>query len=283
MRWDDRYERIRQINRGGIGRVLLVQDRQDGKRYALKILLEKYLECPLLWFSLQHEYEVQKLLSSHPNIPRVFDFGIAGTEPHCGCPYFTMEHIDSSVSLLTALHRVRRPLDLLGKVMPPILRALGHMHEQGYLHLDLKAQNVLVQIKDEGITPYLIDFGTSLRITNETRSPGINTPEFAAPELLTDNDVVDQRTDLYSIGLMIYEIMMKRRPWTSSDEQDLLYARTIGRYPNLKRSYPDALHELVYSLLRPKPEDRPRTAKEVFDILVFALGLQEEERWYTIH
>jgi len=269
--WDGRYRLIRTLGEGGMGRVMLAHDIGRGEQpVAIKILLPEYLDTITEFL---HEYALHRRLS-HPNIPRVFELGFAH-QPRATFPYFAMEYC-RGVPLLSATRRapgLRRVFD----VVAGLLRALDHMHRQGLVHADVKPGNILVAGDGDEVTSYLIDMGVSAPVGGYTDDDVfIGTPEYAAPELMLGVGV-DQRADLYAVGLILYELIDQRRPWPGEDEMELLIARRAGPPPPIRAlDCPARLRTLVERLLDPDVSRRPASAAEVLAEMADALRMEAE-------
>ncbi|MCA9516519.1 MAG: serine/threonine protein kinase [Myxococcales bacterium] len=267
--WDGRYRIVRTLGEGGMGRVVLARDTLRGDaNVAVKILLPEYLDTIAEFL---HEYAVQRRLN-HPGIPRALELGFAN-QPQGSIPYFAMEYC-RGVPLLSAMRRaptIRRACDAIAG----LLRALDHLHRAGYIHGDVKPGNVLVADDGQELATWLIDLGVAAPIGGFTDAEiFVGTPEYASPELMLGVGV-DERADLYAVGLILYELIEGRRPWAGSDEGDLLRVRRAGPPPPL--SNPDCplpLAELVRDLLQPEPHRRPESAGVALERLADALGAE---------
>jgi serine/threonine protein kinase len=266
--WDGRYQLQRTLGEGGMGRVLLARDlAESSDPVAIKILLPEFRHSIGTFLD---EYVVQRGFD-HPNIPRVHDFGFAKHPRGGEVPYFSLEYC-RGIPLILAIRRVKR-LQESWPWMAQLLRGLDYMHRMGWLHRDLKPGNVLVDMQDTGDRACrLIDLGVATRLGKGPEGFFIGTPEYCAPEMLA-GDPFDQRSDLYSFGLVLYELVERKRPWAGSDENELLKARLKNQPPKI--SHPDCpsdIEALIYELLSPDPSKRPTHAHEVLVRLCEATG-----------
>ncbi|MFT7579802.1 MAG: serine/threonine protein kinase [Myxococcota bacterium] len=264
--WDGRYRLIRTLGEGGMGRVVLAQDlSRVGRIVALKILLPEYLETVPEFL---HEYAIHRRLS-HPNIPRAFELGFAN-RPKATLPYFAMEYVHG-VPLLTAMER-RLAHRTIYEIMVSVLRALDHMHRQSIVHCDVKPGNILV-VDDRGrSSASLIDYGVSSQIGGFSDTEEfVGTPEYAAPEFMTGRGV-DERSDLYAVGLLLYELIEGRRPWKGNRVSELMNARKSDPPPLSAADCPPPLAKLVHQLLDPDPKRRPPDAATTLHLLSQAMG-----------
>ncbi len=205
-----RYRLLELIGEGGMGAVYLAEQQEPVKRHvALKIIKPGMDSNRVL---ARFEAEEQALaLMEHPHIARVYDAGRAPS----GRPYFVMEHVDGlPVTEHCDKHRLTIEQRLL--LLLRVCEAVQHAHEKGIIHRDLKPSNVLVVIHGQETIPKVIDFGVahaiSRPLTQRTlyteQGQLIGTPEYMSPEQAspTDQDI-DVRTDVYSLGVMLYELL----------------------------------------------------------------------------
>jgi len=271
--WDGRYRIVRTLGSGGMGRVLLAEDMlQGGRTIAIKRMVPESLEFVQ---SFLREFRIHRQLG-HPNIPRAYELGFA-FDQGVSCPYFTME-VSPGVPLLELMLRYESglPLRAVMQILTGLLRALDHLHRQGWVHGDLKPGNVLVGERAGSLFVHLIDFGVALPRGRTVGEELVVTPEYSAPELL-EGAAVDGRTDLYAVGLLLFEMLENRRPWLSSDVEELWNARTSGAPPQLTAtSCPPALAAVVRRLLAQHPLDRPASAADLLVELTRATGWEGE-------
>jgi serine/threonine-protein kinase len=243
-----------------MGQVMLARDMIANDRpVAIKLLLPEYREQTS---DFMREYAVQRRLD-HPAIPRVYDFGFG---QHAGreVPYFVMDYV-RGIPLANALLQLREPAAGFSWVLQT-LRGLDHLHRAGYLHRDLKPSNVLVTFDgNPEDSAHLIDFGIAISFDETPEELFIGTPEYSAPELMAGSPF-DVRQDLYAAGLLIYELVSGKRPWSGEDPTDLYNKRMYSAYPRLEHTgCPQALSLLVDDLLKPSPLQRPSSAAEVIE------------------
>jgi eukaryotic-like serine/threonine-protein kinase len=167
------------------------------------------------------EAERQALaLMDHPNIAKVFDAGTTAD----GRPYFVMELVKGQpITAYCDAHRLTLRLRL--ELFVPVCQAIQHAHQKGVIHRDIKPSNVLVAHYDDRPVPKVIDFGvakaTGAMLTErtiETANGIVGTPQYMSPEQATlDNLDVDTRTDVYSLGVLLYELLTGTPPFTKRD------------------------------------------------------------------
>jgi len=206
------FKLIRELGRGGMGRVFLARQLEPVERdVALKLIRNRVVNrTTLARFEVERQILAQM---QHPAIAQVHD---AGTTPQ-GYPYFAMEYVDGR-PLDRYLEQHRLPLKARIDLFMRICQGVQHAHQRGIVHRDLKPANILVTTIDGVPSPKIIDFGiaTASRRDEEdserTRDV-IGTPEYMAPEQFADGDgLIDPRSDVYSLGVILYEMLVDHPP-----------------------------------------------------------------------
>jgi serine/threonine protein kinase len=197
---------------------------------------------------------------SHPNIVTIYDVGETSK-----LAYIAMEFLQGE-SLKDILDRhVSLPLPLALDTAIQITDGLAFANEHGVVHRDVKPANVIV-LKDSGAIK-LTDFGIAhLSATNETQAGVLlGSPRYMAPEQITGGPI-DGRTDVYSTGVVLYEMLTGQPPFSASDLHRLLY-RIVNELPkpasSLRQEIPQELDKLLARCLAKRPEDRPQSAREL--------------------
>jgi len=209
---------------------------------------------------------------NHPNIVAVYDVGsIDGREP-----YIVMEYIKGE-ALADRIHN-GGPLDFdtTANIIIQICHGLEEAHSSGIIHRDLKPDNVLLQTKsDRPDWVKIVDFGISnmvqgaKRLTKTGRMVG--TPEYIAPEQLKDKPI-DIRTDLYAVGIMIFEMLTGRVPFDGESAESILMKHLLEEPPPMSTIRPELSGEnpfdaVVNKLLKKAPEERYQTAEELRHVI----------------
>lgn len=205
-----RYELVAEVARGAMGDVYEAFDRSAETRVAVKVLRAEYLSDDAMRRRFRREGSVLKSLD-HPAIVRLLELGV---DEH-GQVFLVTEYVDGQ-SLAKRLERGRLSLDEADVLVEALCGALGAAHEHGVLHGDLKPSNVLWSAGQSEALPRLVDFGASkvLGLDRLTATGEVSgTPAYMAPEVLTGKGEVDQRIDVYGLGVLLYEALSATRPF----------------------------------------------------------------------
>jgi serine/threonine protein kinase/tetratricopeptide (TPR) repeat protein len=278
---DSRYRVIRKIGEGGMGTVYAGEHVEIGKDVAIKILHPAYSTQQDLVERFRREARAASRIG-HPHIIDVTDFG----ETEDGCAYFVMEHLDG-IDLADVLsHERRLAPERACKIATQICRALAAAHAAGVIHRDLKPENIFLVARDgQADFVKVLDFGIARSMGRARRltNPGVamGTPEYMAPEQ-AEGGAVDQRSDIYSVGALIYEMVSGSPPQMSRDKE-LIPPRGI------KADVPEELDRIVVRALEADPAHRYQSmAQFEYDLVksLFGrsravsemLGLHDQER-----
>jgi serine/threonine protein kinase len=213
----DRYKLLEQIGEGGMGTVWMAEQTEPvQRRVALKVI--RYgAASPNVFARFAAERQALALMD-HPNIAKVLD---AGTTP-TGRPYFVMELVRGT-PITSFCDQKRLTIQQRLGLFIPVCQAMQHAHQKGIIHRDIKPSNVLVALYDDRPTPKVIDFGIAKALgqplTERTLFTElgalVGTPEYMSPEQAELNQVdVDTRCDVYSLGVLLYELLTGTTPLT---------------------------------------------------------------------
>jgi eukaryotic-like serine/threonine-protein kinase len=220
-----RYKLLQQIGEGGCGVVYMAEQEEPvRRRVALKVIK---LGMDTRQVVARFEAERQALaLMDHPNIAKVFDAGATET----GRPYFVMELV-RGIKITDYCDENHLGTEQRLRLFVQVCQAIQHAHQKGIIHRDIKPSNVLVADHDGVPVPKIIDFGiakatTDQRLTDKTLFTAfeqfIGTPAYMSPEQARMSGLdIDTRTDIYSLGVLLYELLTGKTPF---DPQDLLAA-----------------------------------------------------------
>jgi serine/threonine protein kinase len=249
----DKWIIDRELGRGGMGRVYLAHEQASGRPVALKILSAELAQEAGFLHRFEREIEVLGQLN-HPNIVRFFESGSKD-----GLFYFAMEYVegDNFEQLLHERGRIpwKEVLDAALQICP----ALKHAHDRGIVHRDIKPPNLLRTA--EGIVK-LTDFGIAKVFAAQhlTNTGGVvGTAEFLSPEQAAGKQA-SKRSDLYSLGAVLYNLLTGRPPFTGQSGAELMHKHLYAQFDRPQKLVPDIPHdvdELVCQLLEKDPAHRP--------------------------
>ena len=253
---NDKYDILESLGQGGMSEAYKARDRQTGRLVVLKIPFGSLIGDPATFSRYQRELEIGKRLH-HPNIQQLIadgrlDDGVA--------PYLVLEFVDGT--LLRDYLREHAPLSVEDaiRITVQLANALEYCHGHGVVHRDLKPENILIE--DDG-TVKLVDFGIALlqgarRLTFRRLTSGFGTPDYMAPEQV-QGDRGDARTDLYALGVMLYEMLTGEVPYQGDSPLAVMSQRVTTDAPLLRVKRPDLpaqLEAVVWRALRREPTER---------------------------
>ena len=270
-RLGDRYELGGVIGRGGMAEVFEGKDLRLGRRVAVKILRPDLARDPS--FQARFRREAQSAASlNHPNVVAVYDTGedvLADAEGATGeiVPYIVMEYVDGmTLRQLMASGRRLLPERAL-EIASGTLAALDYSHRHGIVHRDIKPANVMltrggdVKVMDFGIARALADAGQTMT----QQSAVLGTAHYLSPEQAR-GEVVDSRSDLYSTGCLMYELLTGRPPFTGESPVSIAYQHVSEQAippSQLDSSVTPQIDTIVLTALAKNPSDRYQTAAEM--------------------
>ncbi|MBL0220449.1 MAG: protein kinase [Myxococcales bacterium] len=253
-----RYQIVRWLGGGGMGRVYEVKDTELGERVALKVLRGNLSDEAIERF--RREVRLTRRIQ-HRNVARMFDIG-----EHNGDKFLTMELVDGAP--LTRDLGSPLPWTRIQSLAMQISAGLAAAHRAGVIHRDLKPDNVLIEAGTDRAV--ITDFG----IARSGEDPSvtqvgvvIGTPRYMAPEQLAGGDV-DARADLFSLGVMLFELACGKRPWGGDNAISIAVAQVTQPMRDLEpASVPAAFVAIVHQCLALDRTLRPSTAEQVHDAI----------------
>ncbi len=261
---DGRYRIVRFLGRGATSNVYMVKDRELGEEVALKLLTSTMDSSPMARERFRQEMRICRSIA-HPSVVRAFEFGT-----HEGRLYFTMELL-SGEPLRRMLLRNRWesvPIRLGLRWLRQSAAGLHAAHRLGVVHRDIKPENLFL-LKGSGDIK-ITDFGIA-RMPEGNAAASIEgmvlgTPAYLSPEQIKGSAPTTPRSDIYSLGVVAWELFAGRHPFFRDDQADLMQAIVSETAPRLRttnKKVPRKLDQLVHRMLSKSPGRRPATAGEV--------------------
>ena len=236
--FEGRYRIEECFDSGGLGRVYRAVHTTLLMRVAVKVLRAEVAIVPALARRFDKEAKALSALS-HPHIVHIMDFGVSN-----GRPFIAMELLTGK-TLHTLIDEGPIPVQLAFDLTRQILRGLAYAHGKGIVHRDLKPANVFLQeLPNEPYHVKLLDFGLAkvrrneedAREPSQETTPGtvVGSPSYLAPELLSGSDA-DVRCDVYSVGIILFEMLARRRPFVGETPLDILRAHMLEPVPAVSK------------------------------------------------
>ena len=274
---DPEYWLLGEIGRGGTAIVYLARERTTGAEVAIKLIRPKYLEDEeaVARFAREARFVAQL---AHPNVvgvQRVLDLGAGGIA-------LVMTHINGR-TLKQVIHE-DRPLsqEFVTRVIRDIAAALSAAHAMGIIHRDVKPENVFITEDGRAL---LADFGVARSMSGETQltmhGVAIGTPSYMAPEQIEGNQL-DGRADIYSLGLVAWEMFTGHRPWEGDSLYAVLYHQRHHELPDVRDMRPDVSDD-VADVIAGAIEKDPSARWQTMDELIAALDGAAPDRHAKAH
>ena len=264
-----RYHILEQLGEGGMATVYKAYDTRLERDVAVKVIRTEKLTLDTIDKTLKRFEREAKALAklTHPNIVPITDYG-----EHEGKPYLVMPYLPGG----TLKQRLGKPIpwEEAVRILIPVARGLHYAHHQGIVHRDVKPSNILItqsgepMLTDFGIAKILIDTGETSDLTGT--GMGVGTPEYMSPEQFQGKGV-DARTDIYSLGVVLYEMVTGRKPYQADTPAAILIKQATDPLPRPSgyvSGLPDVIEKVLLKALAKDPEDRYQSMAE------FAAGLE---------
>ncbi len=267
--FDGRYRITRKLGAGGMANVYLAEDQELGRRVAIKILNDRHAGDDQFIERFRREAKNAAGLS-HPNIVSIYDRGEAE-----GTYYIAMEYLDGRTLKELIVGRGPAPIKTTIEYARQVLAAIGHAHRNGIVHRDIKPHNVVV---DSDGRLKVTDFGIARSGASQMTEVGsiIGTAQYLSPEQ-AKGAPVDQRSDLYSVGVVLYEMLTGKVPFSGDTPLEIAmkHLSAIPEPPSkLRPEIPEDLDMIVLRALAKDPEERYQSAEEMAaDLSRVARGL----------
>lgn len=260
----NRYEVLAEIGKGGMGRVYKVYDPVTAQYFALKELSQAYIDSPAAFLRFKNEFRIMSEFR-HPNLVQVFEFGVSAEQ----IPYIVMELVPGrDLSELPAF-TVEQVLDILGQVC----QVLSVLHSRLYIHRDLKPGNIKY-LEDTSIK--LLDYGLMSQLGVPASGKLSGTVYYMAPEVIIGG-ILDESTDLYSLGIMGYELLTGRLPFTG--EKKAILRGHLDQVPpspaSLNPAIPASVNAIIMKLLEKDQDRRYRNSADVLEDFYHLTGRKQ--------
>jgi serine/threonine-protein kinase len=273
------YEIVRKVGEGGMSFVYLANDIATRERYAIKVLSASLSHDRNAMARLRREASFGMRLA-HPNICHIIRLG----ETEDGLIYVVMPFVDGEILSDRTNRLGQLPVREVSRLLKDMATGLHVAHELKIVHRDLKPENVMVCRRPDGSEyAVVLDFGLAkerkagLELQKLTATGIVlGTPEFMSPEQLRGKPL-DARTDIYSLGLMVFEMLTGSLPFTGRTQQETMIARLRSEPTPLRRVRPDlgfseALEKVLDKAMERNADDRYSTAPEFADAFAVAAG-----------
>jgi eukaryotic-like serine/threonine-protein kinase len=256
--FDGRYRVLRRLGRGGMADVYLAEDEDLGRRVAIKILNDRHAADDQFVERFRREATNAAGLS-HPNIVSIYDRGEAE-----GTYYIAMEYLEGSTLKEIVTERGPLPIEEAIGFARDLLEALRFAHRKGLVHRDIKPHNV---IRDADGRVKVTDFGIARAGASQMTEAGsiIGTAQYLSPEQARGG-VIDHRSDLYSVGVVLYELLTGTVPFAGDTPVEIAmkHLSSVPDPPSARRpELPVALDQIVLRALAKDPDERYQTAEEM--------------------
>ena len=276
---DGRYKILSAMASGSMGAVYKAEREPIGKIVALKFLHSSFAKDTEFQTRFDRETRVMSKLA-HPNCVSVVDFGVWE-----GAPYIAMEYV-TGTTLRAMIDKGPLPVGRALVLARQIAAGLAHAHAQGIVHRDVKPANIM--ISDEvgtGDHVRILDFGLARLRGNVGRDATqinvvVGTPNYMAPEQTIGGGTIDARTDIYAVGVVLFEMIAGERPFNAKDTMALLGMHRAAPTPKLAdrmnlmagAEIPDGVQEVIDRAMAKSPDDRFQSAIELADAIEELVG-----------
>src|SRR5919106_1600982 len=269
---NDRYEVQTTLGRGGMAQVYRATDRVLGRAVAVKILSRRFSSDEKFVARFRREAQASAGLN-HPHVVSVFDTG-----SHDGVHYIVMEYVEGETLGALLARDGPLPPDRAGRIAADVAAALESAHQKGLVHRDVKPGNVMI---DHDGRVKVVDFGIARAAADDTLTQTglvLGTAAYLSPEQAR-GDKVDARSDIYSLGCVLYEMMTGRTPFVADSSVAMAYSHVNEepRPPSEKRpEVPPELDAVVMRALEKEPSQRFASAAEMRAALLASLPGTDE-------
>jgi serine/threonine protein kinase len=251
---------IQALNSGGTAEVYLGVDEYTGTPVAVKELKPSFFKSEFVREKFLEEAN-QYLYLDHPNIVKLKDF-IKHNETH----YLVMEYVDGK-NLSDHISQVTGPIPIqnIALILNEVLSAIGYVHTQGLIHLDIKPANIMLSDRNE---IKVIDFGISHDSKGKSLDSVMGSPAYMSPEQI-DGKNIDFLSDIYSLGITLYEMVSGKLPFSFCESKDEMFSAIKNKnVPTIKvpydfdEIYQDKINEIIQKATKKNKKDRYQSCEE---------------------
>ncbi len=256
-----RYKFIRQVGKGAFGSVYLMEDLMINEEVILKFLNAQFVSDDSVIKRFIYELRFARKVT-HQNVIRIYDLITFGDSHAISMEYFQSHTLSAEV-------KDRKPMDTARaiKVATDICSGMESAHSANVIHRDLKPNNIMINDDDE---LKIVDFGiaaASQSSDTKLTKTGllVGTPTYMSPEQVLGKDI-DKRTDIYSLGTIMYEMATGRPPYSGSDSMSIMYQHVQGSAPppiEKNKNLPVELSDLIMYCMKVKPDERMQSMSEL--------------------
>jgi serine/threonine protein kinase len=267
----DKYRIVRELTRGGMSRVFLARDIKLERDVAIKVLSPDLVDPTLIErFRLE---VAQAARLQHPTILPLIEVGSINLDGKRPVPFYVMPYAPGESVRSRLSYGGPFSVSATIRLLRDVLGALEHAHEVGLIHRDIKPENIYLS----GSHAVLADFGIAKAVQGQRgdqalTNPGetVGTPAYMAAEQLAADPHADHRADIYSVGVVGYELLAGRLPWLGGSPAERLAAKVRGEKQSLAKIRSDVPGELIDAIdmcLQYAAKDRPQTATDALKML----------------
>lgn len=253
------YKLLSILGTGGMSEVYLAQNIKTGTKVAIKILDHKLSKEEDYVERFKREVEISKTLS-HPNIEKILSYGI-----YKGRYFIVYEYIEGQ-TLDKYIKSKKLPIKEIEDIILQILKGLSYAHSRNVIHRDIKPSNIMIS-KNGRVK--ILDFGIARATTKSTITKTgmfMGSPHYTSPEQI-DGKKIDYRTDIYSLGIILYEMAEGKVPFEADTPLGFVRAHLDKPVPRIRRDVPDYFERLTYKCLAKQTSDRFSSAEEISNVI----------------
>lgn len=268
----DSYELLETVGQGGFGRVYKARDLRLGRPVAIKVIRPELAGASAFLDRFRREGVALARLR-HPGIVPIYDI-----REQDGLIFYVMPFVEGTTLRKRLEVRGALPPKVTHRILLDLCDAISATHRAGIVHRDIKPDNVMLEGRQDKVL--LMDFGIAKVADSESTQSGImvGTPTYMSPEQLGDEYAVDERSDLYSLGVVAYHCLVGRPPFVGDSYGELLRQHLTTRPVPLRSinpSVPMLLADVVEQCLEKDPVDRPESAAALWDQMQYVTFLRE--------